>query len=392
MEEWFTIVVVNNDSTPLRKPVQNPRSPSAHRGLSSHALVRLGDTASDLWRAGRAVLPALFYFAIIIIAATLGYIALGWPPFDAFYMVVITVFSVGYGEVLPLDTRAERVWTILVIFGGWSAVVITLSGIVKAVTEGEVRRVTEKLRKTRVMQYLHDHIIICGYGRVGQTLAHELHQAGLDFVILDRDQERVAQITVDGFLAHRGDATEEGVLEYIGIKRARCLATVLPQDALNVYITLTARDLNPDLKIIARGEQPSTEKKLLQAGANEVILPATIGGLRIAHAILQPEVSRLLHNDAPRDGVDKLDLRSVGLEVSELSLREHCGLLGKTVQNVHQLGNGEVMVLGVRRDSAILRQDLDAQVLREGDALIAITRSRKLPEAIGREVERMELL
>jgi len=274
---------VNRDSKPVPAAHLEAPGSEAHRGLSSQELTRLGDAASDFWRAGRAVLPALCFFAIVILVATLGYIVLGWLPFDAFYMVVITVFSVGYGEVQPIDTIAERAWTILVIFGGWSAVVVTLGGIIKAVTEGEVRRATETLRKIRVMEHLHDHIIICGYGRVGQTLAHELHRGERDFVVIDRDEERVAQIAIDGFLAHRGDATEEGVLEYVGIRRACCLATVLPQDALNVFITLTARDLSPALKIIARGEQPSTEKKLLQAGADEVILPATIGGLRIAH-------------------------------------------------------------------------------------------------------------
>jgi len=378
---------VNHDLKPARVPRRD-----AHRGLNSQELGHLSDTASDLWRAGRALLPALLFFAIVILVATLGYIALGWPPFDAFYMVVITVFSVGYGEVQPIDTIAERVWTIGVIFGGWSAVVVTLGGIIKAVTEGDVRRVTETLRKTRVMEHLHDHIIICGYGRVGQTLAHELHRSGRAFVIIDRDEERIAQIIIDGFLAHRGDATEEGVLQYVGVARASCLATVLPQDALNVFITLTARNLNPGLQIIARGQQPSTEKKLLQAGANEVILPATIGGLRIAHSILQPEVTRLLHRGAPRQGAESLDLRAVGLEVSELALRDNSALLGQTVRAVQQLGSGEVMVLGVRRDNAVLSENLDARVLQDGDALIAVTRLKQLPEAIGREVEKTELL
>ena len=370
-----------------------PHSPlPAQRKISSENWTLVKEAAADFCRAGRAVLPASIFFAVIILIATLGYIALGWPPFDAFYMVIITVFSVGYGEVRPIDSHAERIWTVLVILGGWSAVVVTLGGITKAVTEGEVRRVSQTLRKTRAMEHLHDHIIICGYGRVGQTLAGELRRAGIAFVIIDRDEERVTQITADGFLAHRGDATEESVLNYVGITRARCLATVLPQDALNVFITLTAHDLNPALKIIARGEQPSTEKKLLQAGASEVILPATIGGLRIAHLILEPEVSQLLHHDVPREGAETLDLRAVGLAVSELSLQQHCRLVGQTISSVHQLGNGQLMVLGVRRNSEILREKLENLQLQEGDALIAITRTGKLPANIASEVEQTELL
>ncbi|RYG72833.1 potassium channel protein [bacterium] len=358
----------------------------AHRGLSSEELEKVRDSASDMWRALRAVLPSTLFFALVIVIATIGYVQLGWPFFDALYMVIITVFSVGFGETQPVDTTAERVWTMLVIIGGWAGVVVTLGGITKSVTEGELRRVTETIRKTRVMEHLHDHVIICGYGRIGQTLARELTAAKIAFVIIDRDEERVAQIAVEGYLSFKGDATEEATLRSVGIERARVLATVLPQDALNVFITLTARDLSREIKIIARGEQPSTEKKLLQAGANEVILPATIGGLRIAHSITSPEVAEML------EGKKGLDLRSLGVEIDELSLHSHSHLLGKTVREIQKLGNGEIMVLGLRRDHEVLRENLENLTLEEGDALIAISRTRKLPEVIGRDVERTELL
>lgn len=335
--------------------------------------MRFRDYAGDLWRAGRALLPGAVFFAVIIVLATLGYIALGWPPFDAFYMVVITVFSVGYGETQPVDTSIERIWTILVIFSGWTGVVVTLGSITKAVTEGEFRRATDSIRKTRAMEHLHDHIIICGYGRMGQTLARELHNAGVAFVVIDRDEERIAQIATEGFLSHRGDATDESVLEYTGIKRARALATVLPQDALNVYITLTARNLSRNIRIIARDEQPSTEKKLMQAGANEVVLPATIGAML-------------------REATGGPDLSASGIKIEELLLHDHAHLLGKSVRDVQHLGKGELMVLGVRRDRKVLRDELESMILREGDALVVLSRSKHLPSIIGRDVERTELL
>ena len=359
----------------------------AHRGLSDEEIESLRDTAADLWRAVRALLPAIAFFALIISVSTLGYIALGWPAFDALYMVVITVFSVGYGETQPVDTPIERIWTILVIFGGWSGVVVTLGGITKAVTEGELRRATDTIRKNRAMEHLKNHVIICGYGRMGQTLARELKNARIPFVIIDRDEERVAQIAVEGYMSFKGDATEEATLQSAGITRAKTLATVLPQDALNVFITLTARELSRDIKIIARGELPSTEKKLRQAGANEVILPATIGGLRIAHSIVQPEVSELL-----RDGAGGRDLHALGIEIDELQLHQHAHLIGKTVGDVHRIASGGLMVLGVRRDHEVLREHLDDIVLHEGDALIAISRNKNLPASIGRDVERTELV
>jgi voltage-gated potassium channel len=337
-------------------------------------------------RSFRVVLPALLFFALVILMATLGYICMGWPAFDAFYMVVITVFSVGYGETRPVDTQAERWWTIIVIFAGWAAVVITLGGLVKAVTEGEFRRAASDLRRTRDMQHLHNHIIICGYGRIGQTIARELRRSRVPFVIIDRDEERIAQINVDGYLSYRGDATEEATLEAAGIARARVLATVLPQDALNVFITLTARNLSQSIRILARGEQPSTAKKLHQAGANEVILPATISGLRIAHSITHPEVDEFLADARGHD------FHSLGVEIDELTLHDHAHLVGLTVGQLQERAPGELMVLAVRREGRTLRQQLDSLQLQEQDGLIVISRTGNLPAIIGREVDRTELL
>lgn len=362
------------------------KQPGAHRGISDDNIERLRDAFSDIWRSLRAVFPATAFFALIILISTLGYILLGWPPFDAFYMVIITVFSVGYGEIQPVDSHAERIWTILVILGGWSAVIITLGGITKAVTAGELRHTTEILRLQRTMKHLHDHVIICGYGRMGQTLARELFEAGVPFVVIDRDEERIAQVRTDGFHAHRGDATEESSLEFVGIARAKTLATVLPADAVNVFITLTARNLSREINIIARGEQPSTERKLRQAGANDVILPATIGGLRIAHSIIAPEVGELAKSG------QNLDWHSLGVEIDELLLHEHAHLIGKSVHEIQKMGEGDLMILGVRRGEEIQRENIEDLILCEGDAFIAISRSRQLLDIIGRDVEKTELI
>ena len=354
---------------------------------SAPRLERLRDWLDDFGRALRVVLPGMLFFALIIALSTLGYEALGWPFADAIYMTVITVFGVGYGETRPVASGAERVWTMIVILGGWTGVVATLGGIIKAVTEGELRRATDSRRKLRAVEHLHDHVIICGYGRMGQALARELHAAHFPFVVIDRDEERGAQVAVEGFLLVRGDATDEDVLQLAGIERARTLATVLPQDALNVFITLTARNLSDSIHIIARGEQPSTQKKLIQAGASEVILPSTIGALRIAHSITQPEITALLGTSN-----SGLDWHGLGLEVDELTLHPGAPLVGKTVGEVGKLGAGEVMILGVRRGGAVLRERLADIVLREGDALVAISREKGLPAIIERDVDKTELL
>lgn len=345
------------------------------------------DLTQNIVGASRFILPAISFFTLVIAVATLGYMVLGWSPMDAFYMVIITVFAVGYGETIPVESTAAHIWTILVIVSGWSAVVFTLGGVIKSVTEGELRRATATVRRERTMNQLQNHVIICGYGRMGQTLAGELHQSQVPFVVIDRDEERIAQVEADKFLWLRGDATDEGVLERAGIRRARALATVLPQDALNVFITLTARDLSQTITIIARGEQISTEKKLLQAGANEVILPANIGALRIAHSIVEPTVAALM-----REIGGGLDLSALGIEIDELALNDRGHLIGKTVGELHRLGAGAVMVVGVRRGEEMLRDDLDAIQLQPGDALVAISRAKELPAIIQRDVERTELM
>lgn len=347
----------------------------------------LAEWLSDAWRIGRVLAAPTLLFGAIIALSTLGYIHLGWAPFNALYMVVITVFSVGYGEIEPVDSFAERAWTMLVIIGGWGGVLVTLGRLTQFIAEGELMRATSSVRKLRAVEHLRDHVIICGYGRMGQTLARELARAGTSFVIVDSSDERVAQIASDGFLALRGNATEEEVLRQAGIGHARVLATVLPQDAFNVYITLTARELSPSVRIIARGEQPSTEKKLHQAGADEVILPSTIGALRIAHSINEPAIMRLLH-----EGAAEVDWHALGLEVDELALHNHAHLVGKSVGEIHRMAAGAIMVLGVRRGASVLRDGVEELVLCEGDALIALARTSELPAALSRDVDRTELL
>ena len=327
-------------------------------------LVNFSESAQDFARAVRFVVPALSFFAFVIAVATVGYMAMGWTPMDALYMVIITVFAVGYGEVLPVKSVAAHVWTMLVILSGWSAVVFTLGGVIKSVTEGELQRARLMVRKQRTMERLQNHVIICGYGRMGQALAAELRENAVPLVIVDYDEDRIAQIEGVGYLSMRGDATDEDVLERVGIERAMALATVLPQDALNVFITLTARNLAPGLRILARGEQLSTEKKLLHAGATEVILPANIGATRIAHSIVQPTVAGLM-----REIGGNLDLRGLGLEIDELQLHARAHLVGKTVGEVHRLSEGAVMVVAVRRGEQILRDDLENIALQHGDAL-----------------------
>jgi voltage-gated potassium channel len=305
-------------------------------------------------------------------------------------MVVITMFGVGFGEVHPLINVWEKIFTMLVIVGGTSAVVFVIGEVIRFITEGEILKVLGELKKSRQVEGVSQHAIICGYGRIGQILAHDLAAYGFPFVVVDMDDERLAMAEGAGYLFVKGSATEEETLIRAGAERAQVLATVLPLDTVNVFITLTARNLNRNLRIIARGEQPSTEKKLLQAGANEVVLPAAIGGSRIAHSITRPATMNFLGD---KQGIVGEELKRLGVEIDELRLRRQSFLVGKKVRELQELAEGNLLVLAIQRgDGNVLRSGFLEESLREDDAVIIVGRTHALPPNLRAEVVREELL
>jgi voltage-gated potassium channel len=338
----------------------------------------------------RKLRRSLLYLLAVFLVSVVGYLTFGWSLIDSVYMVVITMFSVGFEEVHPLTTVWQKIFTMLVIIGGTSAVVFVIGEVIRFITEGEVLKVIKELKKSRQVEGVAQHAIICGYGRIGQILAHDLAAYGFPFVIVDISDDRLALAEAEGYLFVKGSATEEETLISAGAERARVLATVLPQDTLNVFITLTARNLNRNLRIIARGEQPSTEKKLLQAGADEVVLPATIGGARIAHIITRPATMSFLGDSR---GLIGEELKRLGVEIDELRLHQHTFLVGKNAQALQDLAGGSILVVAIQRaDGTVLRSDFLQEPLREGDAVIIVGRTGALPSILGAEIEREELL
>src|ERR1700757_3020919 len=294
----------------------------------------------------RKLQRSFWYLLAVFVISTIGYLTFGWSLIDSVYMVVITMFGVGFGEVHPLINIWQKIFTMLVIIGGTSAVVFVIGEIIRFITEGEVLKAIAELKKSRQVEGVSQHAIICGYGRIGQILAHDLAAYGFPFVIVDISDDRLALAEAEGYLFVKGSATEEETLISAGAERARVLATVLPKDTMNVFITLTARNLNRNLRIIARGEQPSTEKKLLQAGADEVVLPAAIGGARIAHIITRPATMSFLGDTQAIIGEE---LKRLGIEIDELRLHRHTFLIGKKVQELQNLAQGNLLVLAIQR-------------------------------------------
>lgn len=319
------------------------------------------------------------FFVLTIAIATIGYIWFGWTPLEAIYMVTITIFGVGYGEVRPLQSPNEKIFTILVIIAGTSSAIYMVGGFVQMVTEGEITRALDVQRKARTIASLENHCILCGFGRMGEVLAAQLKEAGEVFVIVESDPERIALAEASEYLVQPGSATDEASLHAVAIERARVLATVLPNDATNVFVTLTARELNRDLTILARGELPSTEKKLRLAGADRVVLPETISGLRMAHLITRPTALDFLGQQEERSYLNEL-LAQIDVQLDELDVPQGSPLVGKTVKELEVRGKGGFIVVALRRaDGRVETQPRQSLVLSGGDTAIVLGHRGDLP-------------
>src|ERR1700688_2882830 len=221
-------------------------------------MIRLADSP---WR---NLVGGLIYMVVVITAASVAYVLVGWSWGDAFYFVIITVFTVGYGEVHPIVTGDLRAITLGTVILGCTGIIFLTGALVQFITITQIQQLLGMKRMKTQINKMTGHVIICGYGRIGQMLADELRAGGSDFVIVELNEARVTEATARSYVTWKGDATDEDVLEAVGVQRARALATVVPNDAANVFITLSARNLNKNLEIIARGEAPSTKSKLLQ--------------------------------------------------------------------------------------------------------------------------------
>ena len=327
----------------------------------------------------RRVVAGFIVFAFILAIAWIGYLSFGCPALDALYMVVVTVFGIGYGEFCPV-TDGERWFTMFVIVTGTGSVLFTFGGVIQLMTEGELHRALDQRRKSRDIAEMRDHVIICGYNHIGQVLAHQLRLAERPFVIVEDDISALTLAEEAGCRVCQGLATDEQTLLLARVDKAQALATVLPDDADNLFITLTARGLNGELVILARGDVPSTEKKLRQAGADHVVLPATISGMQMANLITQPTAVDFLAQNSERRRLNEM-LGHLDLQMDELKISEGSALDGLTVAEIEIKGKGIFMVIAVRRadGSTVTRPD-SSVTMRAGDALIVLGHTGDMPQ------------
>jgi voltage-gated potassium channel len=324
----------------------------------------------------RTLFRGAIFFALTSIIGVVGYTLAGWDPLDAAYMTVITIFGVGFGEVRPLDNDPRlRVFTMFVIVAGCSSVIYFIGGFVQMIAEGEFNRVLGARRMTKGIEQLKNHVIMCGYGRVGQHLAQELRAAGQTFVIVDTDMERLREAEAEGYLVLVGDCTDENVLTLAGINRARVVASVLSSDAANVFLTLTARELNGEVEIIARAEAAVTQKKLFRSGANRVVLPTAIGATKIANLISRPSAESLLIDSAGREHLNE-DLEAFGLKMQEFLVAAGSELIGRPISDAEMRGRGGVVIVAIRHADGTLDRSPDSDfLLAEGDTIFVLGHS-----------------
>jgi voltage-gated potassium channel len=317
------------------------------------------------------LLQAFALFLAVFAASVVGYrFITGKTWLDSLYMVVITLATVGYGESSTL-TPAGQWLTIAVIVVGISVGTYTLGRLVQWAAEGELDRYFGMRRMKQEIDRLDGHIIVCGFGRIGQILSDELRQHRRPFVVVESDPVRQAECQRLGNLVVQGDATDEETLLAAGIRRARTLVTALPSDAANVFITLTARELNPQVQIIARGELRSSQKKLAQAGADRVVLPATIGAQRIATMITRPSTLEFLDLIADRNVLE--------VELDELTLPPGCQLAGLSLAELDSRSHLDLLFVGIKPAGAKMRfHPPPDQRLVAGDVVVVLGRTADL--------------
>ncbi len=321
----------------------------------------------------RNLLIAVVFVLLVALTAVTAYVAAGWSFDDALYMVTLTIFTVGYGEVRPIDTGYLHAVTMATMLFGCTGVIIVTGALVQALTQSQLEQFFGK-RVERDIERLDGHIVICGFGRIGLMLAAELSAADETFVIVEREAERCQEARELGYLCRHADATDEDALRAVHVERAKVLATVLPDDAANVFITLSARSLSPKLEIIARGERPSTERKLLQAGADKVILPTHIGAERIAELILFPKLAQYLRGAAADDAGLGESLSSLGLDLGVVVAPAAFGARAITVGEFERRGGGLFVVRIDRSDGAVLQRPGAQEIIRSGDGLLVVSR------------------
>ena len=314
---------------------------------------------------------------VIIAIGTLGYSLIeGWPPFDALYMTIITLSTVGFKAVHNMSSEG-KLFTIFLIISGTGMIAYTLSSLLQFTLEGQLRKILGRKKLESRISKLKNHYIICGFGRIGHLICREFQSRPLPFVVVEKDPHLMERINREGYMYVDGDATDDETLQAAGIDVAKGLITAVTSDTDNVYITLTARGLNPKLFILARSGEEGSEKKLMRAGASKVISPYTIGANRMAQAILRPSVVDFIEIATASENLE--------LQIEEIAVSADSVLAGKSLVDSGIRQSMGIIIVGIKQvDGHMVFNPPPHKVIEPNSVLItlgeqpAITKLEKL--------------
>lgn len=310
------------------------------------------------------IIRPIIVIIFVISFGTIGYsIIERWNPFDSLYMTIITLTTVGYGEVHTLS-KAGKIFTIILILSGVGAMLYALGIGAKTLIEGELREILGRKKVSKIIEGIRNHYIICGYGRMGKIISKEMSSHGAHFVVIEKSAEVLAIVDKD-ILAIQGDSTQDAILKGAGIEKAQGLISVLSSDADNLYVVLSARGLNPKLRIAARASEEGVEQKLIRAGADNVISPYHIGALRIAHTMLKPAVVDFIEFATKKGNIE--------LQMEEIKVKEDSHIMGLSLDECEMRKELGIIIVAIKRASGEMEfNPTSASIIKQGDTLIAM--------------------
>jgi voltage-gated potassium channel len=323
---------------------------------------------------------SMLILLMLVSVGTIGFMAIEkWRFLDALYMAVITLSTVGFREVHDLSDTG-RIFTMMLIVVGVSVLGYIVGSLAQIMFEGQIQRVIGRKKVEKKIDALKDHYIICGFGRIGSLICKEFKANDLSFVVVEKDSELTEKLTEEGYLHMKGDATMDETLLKAGIKRAKGLISVVTSDTENVYITLTARGLNPGLYIMSRSGEEGSDIKLKRAGANKVVSPYIIGGSRMAQSILRPNVVDFIEIATGSEHMD--------LQMEEITIPSHSAFAGETLVSSGFRKEIGVIIVGIKKSHGKMVFNPHSQSKIEGgDTLIILGEPGsiiKLEDLLGR--------